>query len=446
MPNRLADQTSPYLLQHADNPVDWWPWGADAFTEATERGVPVLLSVGYAACHWCHVMAHESFEDATTAAVMNEHFVNIKVDREERPDVDAVYMDVTVALTGHGGWPMTVFLTPAGEPFYAGTYFPPTPRAGMGSFRQLLEAVASAWRTRRDEVTASGADIVRQISAAADAAGGPPATLTAELLAAAVEQAGRTFDQANGGFGTAPKFPPSALLEMLLRHSARTGDGASLRMVVSTCERMARGGIYDQLAGGFARYSVDATWTVPHFEKMLYDNAQLLRVYLHLWRATGSALAQRVTRETASFLLSDLRTAQGGFASALDADTVLPAGQGVDRAHGVEGAPVRTAWRVPPMSGRRVSLSTSSARRTAAGPRICSASPWQGRSSTGRPFLRWPWTRMIIRGSTGCGPDSRRPGRAGPSRAVTTRLSPPGTVWRSPRWPRPARCWRSRPG
>ncbi|WP_322752678.1 thioredoxin domain-containing protein [Frankia sp. Cas3] len=338
MPNRLADQTSPYLLQHADNPVDWWPWGADAFTEATERGVPVLLSVGYAACHWCHVMAHESFEDATTAAVMNEHFVNIKVDREERPDVDAVYMDVTVALTGHGGWPMTVFLTPAGEPFYAGTYFPPTPRAGMGSFRQLLEAVASAWRTRRDEVTASGADIVRQISAAADAAGGPPATLTAELLAAAVEKAGRTFDQANGGFGTAPKFPPSALLEMLLRHSARTGDGASLRMVVSTCERMARGGIYDQLAGGFARYSVDATWTVPHFEKMLYDNAQLLRVYLHLWRATGSALAQRVTRETASFLLSDLRTAQGGFASALDADTVLPAGQGVDGAHGVEGA------------------------------------------------------------------------------------------------------------
>ncbi|WP_239334104.1 thioredoxin domain-containing protein [Frankia sp. CiP3] len=337
MPNRLVDQTSPYLLQHADNPVDWWPWGADAFTEATGRDVPVLLSVGYASCHWCHVMAHESFEDATTAAFMNEHFVNIKVDREERPDVDAVYMDVTVALTGHGGWPMTVFLTPAGEPFYAGTYFPPAPRAGMGSFRQLLEAVTSAWRTRRDEVTASGAGIARQVAAAADAAVGPPAPFTARLLDAAVEQAGRTFDPVNGGFGTAPKFPPSALLEMLLRHWAGTGDAASLRMITATCERMARGGIYDQLAGGFARYSVDATWTVPHFEKMLYDNAQLLRVYLHLWRATGSALAERVTRETAAFLLGELRTPEGGFASALDADTTVATAPGAG-GHAAEGA------------------------------------------------------------------------------------------------------------
>jgi uncharacterized protein YyaL (SSP411 family) len=332
MSNRLADQTSPYLLQHADNPVDWWPWGTDAFTEAAERGVPILLSVGYASCHWCHVMAHESFEDTITAAFMNEHFVNIKVDREERPDVDAVYMDVTVALTGRGGWPMTVFLTPTGDPFYAGTYFPPTPRPGMASFRQLLEGVARAWQTRREAVTASGADIARQVAAAAGAAGGPPGKITDALLDAAVDQAAQTFDPVNGGFGTAPKFPPSALLEMLLRSWARTGSPTALRMVTATCERMARGGIYDQLVGGFARYSVDATWTVPHFEKMLYDNAQLLRVYLHLWRATGSALAERVTRETASFLLAGLRTADGGFASAVDADTVVAAG------HSVEGA------------------------------------------------------------------------------------------------------------
>ncbi|WP_131769509.1 thioredoxin domain-containing protein [Candidatus Protofrankia californiensis] len=326
MPNRLADQTSPYLLQHADNPVDWWPWGSDAFAEAVARDAPVLLSVGYASCHWCHVMAHESFEDPDVASIMNEHFVNVKVDREERPDVDAVYMDVTVALTGQGGWPMTVFLTPAGEPFFAGTYFPPVSRPGMGSFRQLLVAVTNAWRTRRDEVAASGADIARQIAAMALRSGAPPARLTDELLGTAVEKVARTFDPEHAGFGSAPKFPPSALLEMLLRHQARTGDAASLRMVTATCERMARGGIYDQLAGGFARYSVDATWTVPHFEKMLYDNAQLLRVYLHLWRATGSPLAERVARETAAFLLRDLGTAEGGFASALDADTVMPGG------------------------------------------------------------------------------------------------------------------------
>ncbi|WP_250281485.1 MULTISPECIES: thioredoxin domain-containing protein [unclassified Frankia] len=328
MPNRLAEQTSPYLLQHADNPVDWWPWGPAAFAEATARDVPVLLSVGYASCHWCHVMAHESFEDPDTAAIMNEHFVNIKVDREERPDVDAVYMDVTVALTGHGGWPMTVFLTPAGEPFFAGTYFPPVPRPGMSSFRQLLAAVTHAWRTRRDEVAASGADIARRIAAVASGPAGPSAGLTGDLLDIAMSKAARSFDPEHGGFGPAPKFPPSALLEMLLRHHARTGDAASLRMVTTTCERMARGGIYDQLAGGFARYSVDATWTVPHFEKMLYDNAQLLRVYLHLWRATGSPLAERVARETAAFLLRDLGTPEGGFASALDADTAVPAGPG----------------------------------------------------------------------------------------------------------------------
>ncbi|MBX6388194.1 MAG: thioredoxin domain-containing protein [Frankia sp.] len=328
MPNRLADQTSPYLLQHAENPVDWWPWEPAAFAEAARREVPILLSVGYASCHWCHVMAHESFEDEATAAVMNEHFVNIKVDREERPDVDAVYMDVTIALTGHGGWPMTVFLTPAGEPFFAGTYFPKTPRPGMGSFQQVLTAVSNAWRTRRTEIETAGAEIARRLAQVAGASaagdgqrGGAPA-LTADLLARAVGQLTERFDPRYGGFGQAPKFPPSMVAEFLLRHHARTGDAQALDMVALTCERMARGGIYDQLAGGFARYSVDSRWVVPHFEKMLYDNAQLLRVYLHLWRATGSTLAARVIRETANFLLTDLRTAEGGFASALDADAV----------------------------------------------------------------------------------------------------------------------------
>ena len=328
MANRLADQTSPYLLQHADNPVDWWPWEPAAFAEAARRDVPVLLSVGYASCHWCHVMAHESFEDATTAAYLNDHFVNIKVDREERPDVDSVYMDVTLALTGQGGWPMTVFLTPTGEPFYAGTYFPPTPRAGMGSFRQVLAAVSSAWDTRRDEILSSGADIARKLAEAAETpvGGGRAAGVQVDggLLDTAVGQLAARFDERHGGFGGAPKFPPAMTSELLLRHHARTGDERSLAMVARTCERMARGGIYDQLAGGFARYSVDATWTVPHFEKMLYDNAQLLRVYLHLWRVTGDKLAVRVVRETAAFLLADLRTAQGGFASALDADAVPP--------------------------------------------------------------------------------------------------------------------------
>ncbi|WP_163547571.1 thioredoxin domain-containing protein [Candidatus Frankia nodulisporulans] len=338
MRNKLAEQTSPYLLQHADNPVDWWPWCPEAFAEAKERGVPVLLSVGYAACHWCHVMAHESFEDADTAAYMNDNFVNIKVDREERPDVDAVYMDVTVALTGHGGWPMTVFLTPTAEPFFAGTYFPPKPRPGMGSFRQVMAAVADAWRVRRAELEESGADIARRIAEAADgtiiaAAGIPDAFVespgvTAHLLDSAVAGLSARFGARHGGFGGAPKFPPAMVAEMLLRHHARTGDPRSLEMVSVTCERMARGGIYDQLAGGFARYSVDATWTVPHFEKMLYDNAQLLRVYLHLWRATESPLARRVVTETATFLLADLLTDQGGFASALDADAV-PAGEAV---------------------------------------------------------------------------------------------------------------------
>jgi len=319
VPNRLASATSPYLLQHADNPVDWREWGEEAFAEARERDVPVLVSVGYAACHWCHVMAHESFEDAATAAQMNEHFVCVKVDREERPDVDSVYMTATQAMTGHGGWPMTVFTTPDGRPFYCGTYFPPRPAHGMPAFRQVLAAVADAWAHKRAELESAGTRIVGAISARLDL--GAPAPLTAELLDRAVAALARPYVPAAGGFGGAPQFPPSMVLEFLLRNHARTGNAEALRMARGTLEAMARGGIYDQLAGGFARYSVDAAWVVPHFEKMLYDNALLLRVYLHLWRATGEEWARRVADETAAFLIRDLGTPEGGFASALDADT-----------------------------------------------------------------------------------------------------------------------------
>ena len=319
MPNRLATATSPYLLQHADNPVDWREWGEEAFAEARRRDVPVLVSVGYAACHWCHVMAHESFEDEATAAQMNEHFVCVKVDREERPDVDSVYMTATQAMTGHGGWPMTVFTTPDGRPFYCGTYFPPRPAHGMPSFRQLLAAVADAWANRRGDLETAGSRIVDAISARMDL--GEPAPLSADVLDAAVRALAEAYDEESGGFGGAPKFPPSMLLEFLLRAAARTGDDEPLRLARGTLQPMARGGIYDQLAGGFARYSVDAGWVVPHFEKMLYDNALLLRVYLHLWRATGDEWARRVADETAAFLIRDLGTPEGGFASALDADT-----------------------------------------------------------------------------------------------------------------------------
>ena len=320
MPNRLATATSPYLLQHADNPVDWWEWSDEAFAEAARRDVPVLLSVGYAACHWCHVMAHESFEDPATAKQLNAGFVAIKVDREERPDVDAVYMAATQAMTGQGGWPMTCFLTPAGEPFHCGTYYPVTPRGGMPSFRQLLDAVERAWRDDGARVRGAAGEIAARLSDNAVAAL-PPAGLDAEALDQAAEGLGADFDERFGGYGGAPKFPPSMVLEFLLRRVERTGDTQALRQVMVTAERMARGGMYDQLAGGFARYSVDARWVVPHFEKMLYDNALLLRVYAHLARTTGDELARRVATETAAFLLRDLRTAEGGFASALDADT-----------------------------------------------------------------------------------------------------------------------------
>jgi uncharacterized protein YyaL (SSP411 family) len=330
--NRLAHETSPYLLQHADNPVDWWPWSAEAFDEARKSGRPVLLSVGYSSCHWCHVMAHESFEDRATADYLNEHFVSVKVDREERPDVDAVYMEAVQAATGQGGWPMTVFLTPDAEPFYFGTYFPPAPRHGMPSFRQVLEGVRSAWTDRRDEVAEVAGKIVRDLSQREINYGGTEAP-GEEELAQALLGLTREYDPQRGGFGGAPKFPPSMVVEFLLRHHARTGSEGALQMAQDTCERMARGGIYDQLDGGFARYSVDRDWTVPHFEKMLYDNALLCRVYAHLWRSTGSELARRVALETADFIVRELRTNEGGFASALDADSEDGTGRHVEGAY-----------------------------------------------------------------------------------------------------------------
>ncbi|WP_326814940.1 thioredoxin domain-containing protein [Streptomyces sp. NBC_01763] len=332
MSNRLAQVTSPYLLQHADNPVDWWPWSPEAFEEARSRNVPVLLSVGYASCHWCHVMAHESFEDEEVAAYLNAHFVPVKVDREERPDVDAVYMEAVQAATGQGGWPMTVFLTADAEPFYFGTYFPPEPRHGMPSFRQVLEGVVSAWTDRPDEVNEVAGRIVRELAGRSLAHGGEGLPGESEL-AQALLALSREYDEKHGGFGGAPKFPPSMTIEFLLRHHARTGAEGALQMAADTCEAMARGGMYDQLAGGFARYSVDREWVVPHFEKMLYDNALLCRVYAHLWRATGSGLARRVALETADFMVRELRTAEGGFASALDADSEDSGGRHVEGAY-----------------------------------------------------------------------------------------------------------------
>jgi uncharacterized protein len=320
--NRLRNSTSPYLLQHADNPVDWWPWCDEAFAEAARRDVPVLLSVGYAACHWCHVMAHESFEDPATAALLNEHMVAIKVDREERPDVDAVYMTATQAMTGQGGWPMTVVMTPGQEPFFCGTYLP------RPHFQRLVTDLSRAWRTHHEDVTDRATQIAATLSehAAATAralreGSGPGSLQFGQAAATAVEGLRRDYDAARGGFGGAPKFPPSMVLEFLLRHHERTGDGAALEMAEGTCEAMARGGMYDQLGGGFARYSVDAGWVVPHFEKMLYDNALLARVYAHLWRRTGSALAGRAAAETCDWMLRELRTAEGGLASSLDADS-----------------------------------------------------------------------------------------------------------------------------
>jgi uncharacterized protein YyaL (SSP411 family) len=311
--NRLADETSPYLLQHAGNPVDWYPWGDEALARAREDDKPILLSIGYAACHWCHVMAHESFEDPETAALMNERFVNVKVDREERPDVDAIYMDAVVALTGHGGWPLTAFLTPEGEPFLGGTYFPPEPRHGMPAFRQLLVAVSDLYRERRGEVGERARLLIDALEQAAAAAPSSEA-LTESLLLDATKRLAELADPEWGGFGRAPKFPPASALELLLRRG-------EAELAAKTLDGMAAGGMYDLVGGGFHRYSVDERWLVPHFEKMLYDNALLVPAYLHGWLVTGDERYRDVVEETLDYLLRELRLDEGGLASSQDADT-----------------------------------------------------------------------------------------------------------------------------
>ena len=313
MPNRLAGETSPYLLQHKDNPVEWYPWGEEALTRAREEDRPILLSIGYSACHWCHVMERESFEDDATAAYMNERFVCIKLDREERPDLDAIYMEACQAMTGHGGWPLNVFLTPEQVPFYAGTYFPPDERGGMPSWRRVLEAVADAWGTKRDEIRAGGERIARRLQGGALLS--PRETeIDPAGLDAAVDVLRQSFDPGNGGFGGAPKFPPASTIEFLLRRGEVGMTSATLRAMVS-------GGMYDQIGGGFARYSVDARWLVPHFEKMLYDNGLLARAYLHGWQVTGDDLFRRVCVETLDWALREMRGPEGAFLSALDADS-----------------------------------------------------------------------------------------------------------------------------
>jgi len=323
MPNRLASQTSPYLLQHANNPVDWYPWGTEAFERARAEDKPIFLSVGYSACHWCHVMEQESFEDQATALLLNVNFVPVKVDREERPDVDSVYMDAVHAVAGRGGWPMSVFLTPDGEPFYAGTYFPKTGRQGMASFKEVLDQLAGLWETQRDEVLTAAARLTADIRQARDtlatsASGELPG---AETLHDAAARLSYEFDEADGGWGGPPKFPQPMVVEFLLRRYRQTDDGRLMRMASETLDAMAAGGLYDHLGGGFHRYATDLHWRIPHFEKMLTDNAQLARVYLSAWELTGLERYRRVVTDTLDYVLREMTDPAGGFYSAQDADT-----------------------------------------------------------------------------------------------------------------------------
>jgi uncharacterized protein YyaL (SSP411 family) len=321
MPNRLANETSPYLLQHADNPVDWYSWGEEALQKAKAEDKPIFLSIGYSACHWCHVMAHESFEDEQVAAILNEHFVSVKVDREERPDLDRIYMNAVQAMTGSGGWPMSVFLTPEGQPFYGGTYFPPTPRYGMPSFTQVLTAVADGWQNRRQELIESGQRLVAALEQSTIGQDVEHEDLKPETVESAFQNLVKRFDRVHGGWGDAPKFPQPMSLEFLLRYHHVTGNSRALQMVSQTLEAMARGGMYDQLGGGFHRYSVDDHWLVPHFEKMLYDNAQLARVYLHAWQVTGDPFFRTITEEILDYVIREMTGPAGGFYSTQDADS-----------------------------------------------------------------------------------------------------------------------------
>jgi uncharacterized protein len=420
MPNRLAEATSPYLLQHADNPVDWHEWGPEAFDRARAEDKPILLSVGYAACHWCHVMERESFEDLDTARIMNERFVSVKVDREERPDVDAIYMDAVQALTGQGGWPMTVFLTPAGEPFFAGTYFPDEDRHGMPSFRRILLAVSEAWRGRREDLLGQGKKVVDAISRAPASSADP---LTEEVLRSAFDSVRQAFDPEWGGFGPAPKFPQPMTLELLLRLDARGWEGAR-DMLTTTLDRMAAGGIYDHVGGGFHRYSTDRTWLVPHFEKMLYDNAQLARVYTRAWQVTGRDRYRAVAEETLDYLLRDLRHPQGGFFSSEDADSEgvegkfyawswedLVAEVGLDVAAALGAGPegnwegTNVLWRpsgeaeVPDGAGRRLLAARERRVRPATDDKVLAG--WNGLaisalSVTGRAFGRSDYVKAAV--------------------------------------------------
>ena len=320
MPNRLAKETSPYLLQHAENPVDWYPWGEEATSLARLRNKPILLSIGYSACHWCHVMERESFEDHTVAALMNELFVNVKVDREERPDIDQIYMKAVQAMTGGGGWPLTAFLTPEGTPFYGGTYFPPVPHQGIPSFTQVLRAAADAYKTRPDDVRGAGEKLLAAIKRASAATKETDASLS-DAINGAYRTLTNQYDPVHGGFGRAPKFPQPVTLELLLRHHLREGDQAALEMMVFTLRQMAAGGIRDHLAGGFHRYSVDDHWLVPHFEKMLYDNGLLAKAYVDAYRLTGLKDLSVIAEQTLEYLTEDMQAPEGGFYAARDADS-----------------------------------------------------------------------------------------------------------------------------
>ncbi len=387
--NRLARETSPYLRQHADNPVDWFPWGGEAWATAVERDVPVLVSIGYSSCHWCHVMAHESFEDPAVGALVNELFVSIKVDREERPDVDSVYMDAVQAMTGSGGWPMTVFCLPDGRPFFAGTYFPKDSRGGQLGFGELCQRVDELWRTRRSDLEEQAAQVTEAIATGEKLV---PATEApgSEILTAAANALLVQVDQRDGGFGRAPKFPQTMSIDTLLRHARRTGDRASLDAALLSLDAMAAGGIYDHLGGGFARYSTDGRWLVPHFEKMLYDQALLARVYLHAWQLTGEDRFRQTLDETIGYVLREMRHPLGGFFSAEDADS-----------EGVEGK--FYVWSLDEL-------------RAVAGADADAAVEWYGVSAErelgGHQHPRAPGARR---------PRPPRGGRAGPSGAATRR-------------------------